>query len=160
MRFEILTAIIITLLLKSWVLALCGFEVRCRRFGETCCLHIQGPKCQGREIEVLYRTWRARADGREPIRGSEYGKGMWTNRAPSGLVGSGVREQLVPSLASYMHRQSHPIYLITLILPGDMWKWWASSSCNFIQILLVSFLLGTKFSSEHCSQTLNSAFLS
>jgi hypothetical protein len=34
LRLEVLAAIIITLLSKSWVLAPCGFAGRCRRFGE------------------------------------------------------------------------------------------------------------------------------
>jgi hypothetical protein len=29
-------------MLVSWVLAPCGFVDRCQRFGETCCLHLQG----------------------------------------------------------------------------------------------------------------------
>jgi hypothetical protein len=49
-----------------------------------------GLKWQGREIKGLYRTWRARAGGREPLRGREYGNGMRTNREPSGrLLGGG-----------------------------------------------------------------------
>jgi hypothetical protein len=31
-----------SMMLVSWVLAPCGFVDRCQRFGETCCLHLQG----------------------------------------------------------------------------------------------------------------------
>jgi hypothetical protein len=40
MRFEIL--VIIIMLMKTWVLAPCGFVGWYQRFGETCCLHLQG----------------------------------------------------------------------------------------------------------------------
>jgi hypothetical protein len=61
-------------------------------------LRISMEKSQGREIEGLYRTRRARADRREPIRGKEYGTRIWTNRKPTvgfqgGVwIGSGSRE--------------------------------------------------------------------
>jgi hypothetical protein len=37
---------------KSWVLAPCGFAGRCRRFGETCCLH---PIPSALALQVLYK---------------------------------------------------------------------------------------------------------
>jgi hypothetical protein len=64
-------------------------QVDTRRFGEICCQHFQGLKWQGREVEGLYRTWRARDEGREPIRGKEYGNWMRTNREPSGRLQRG-----------------------------------------------------------------------
>jgi hypothetical protein len=80
---EVLTAIVTTLM-KFWALMPCGFEGRFRRFGETYCLYLQGLKWQGREVDCLYRIWRAKAEGREPIKGKEYGIKMRTNRVPSG----------------------------------------------------------------------------
>jgi hypothetical protein len=72
-------------------LALCRFVGRCQHFRETCCLTLQGLKWQGMEIEGLYRIWRARAEGREPIRGREYGKGMWINKgAFRQVIGRGL----------------------------------------------------------------------
>jgi hypothetical protein len=62
------------------------------------CLHLTGLKLQGKEIEGLYRSRRARADGREPIRGKEDSIGIWSNREPTfrfqggAWVGSGLRE--------------------------------------------------------------------
>jgi hypothetical protein len=38
---------------------------------------------------VFYRTWRAWAEGREPIIGREYGNWMQTNREPSGMLQRG-----------------------------------------------------------------------
>jgi hypothetical protein len=49
-----------------------------------------GLLCQGREVEGLYRIRRAKAEGREPIRGKEYGKRMWTNGKPSGRLRGGM----------------------------------------------------------------------
>jgi hypothetical protein len=72
-------------------LALCRFVGRCQHFRETCCLTLQGLKWQGMEIEGLYRIWRARAEGREPIRGREYGKGMQINKgAFRQVIGRGL----------------------------------------------------------------------
>jgi hypothetical protein len=59
-------------------------------------------KRQGREIEGLYRTRRARADRREPIREKEYMTGIRSNREPTvrfqggACVGSGLREENGP----------------------------------------------------------------
>jgi hypothetical protein len=77
-------------LLKSWILVPCGFVGWCWHFRETCCLHLQGLEWQGREIEGLYRTWRARAEGRESIRWRKCGNRMWNNREPSGRLQGGV----------------------------------------------------------------------
>jgi hypothetical protein len=46
-------------------LALCGSVDRCQRFGETCCLHLQGWSDDW-EVEGLNRIWRTKAVRREP----------------------------------------------------------------------------------------------
>jgi hypothetical protein len=42
-----------------------------------------GDEVKSMELEGLYRTWRAKAEGREPIRERECGKGMRTNKKTS-----------------------------------------------------------------------------
>jgi hypothetical protein len=64
-RFKVLTTIVI-LFFNFWVLVPCWYVGRCRRFGETYCLHLAGLKWQVREIEGLYMTRKVRADRREP----------------------------------------------------------------------------------------------
>jgi hypothetical protein len=83
-----------------WILVPCWYIGRCKCFGDTFCHHFPGLKWQGRETGdlLVYRTRRARADGREPIRGKEYGTGIRTNRELTvrsqggAWVGSGLRE--------------------------------------------------------------------
>jgi hypothetical protein len=64
----------------------CVFAGQCWSFGETCSLHRQRLKWQGREGEGWYRPWRARAEGRKPTTEKEYGNWRQTNREPSGRL--------------------------------------------------------------------------